>query len=166
MCKGTTNPRPTSEDNPTVHHPSETYKHPLWRSLKAADPHLLLVSYLFIHYCTISLFITELFVTYLRHIPYSYIYLRPCSDLHSFLFRSLLGQCLHYTLHFFLHVIILPSDPCQPDCLGHSCPYIRKESPLRAVSQTDQRIIVQFSVPSSGSSDSTCSWPQTLPSPP
>ena len=69
-CKGTTSPRPTSEDNPTIHHPSETYEHPLRRSLKVADPRLLSVSYLFIHYRTISLFITALFVTYLRHIPY------------------------------------------------------------------------------------------------
>ena len=97
-CKGTTNLRPTAEDNPTVHYPSETYKHPLWRSLKAVDPRLLSVSYLFIHYPTISLFITALFVTYLRHIPYSYIYPCPCSDPHSFLFRSLLGQ--FYTIFY------------------------------------------------------------------
>ena len=69
-CKGTTSPRPTSEDNPTIYHPSETYEHPLQRSLKVADPRLLSVSYLFIRYRTILLFITALFITYLRHIPY------------------------------------------------------------------------------------------------
>ena len=44
-CKGTTSLRPTSEDNPTIHHPSETYEHPLRRTLKVADPRLLSVSY-------------------------------------------------------------------------------------------------------------------------
>ena len=37
-CKGTANSRPTSEDNPTVHHLSKMHRHPLWRSLKAANP--------------------------------------------------------------------------------------------------------------------------------
>ena len=38
LCKGTTNSRPTSEDNPTIHHPSGTHGHPLRRLLKAANP--------------------------------------------------------------------------------------------------------------------------------
>ena len=142
LCKGTTNSRPTSEDNPTVHHPSGTHGHPLRRSLKAANPclqslmltwaHLrtpvviqglpvlaysclLSVSYLFIHYCTISLFIIALFVTYLHHILYSYIHPHPCIDPdndielvtdQSLLSLTSLAACTPgYSWEFILHQI-------------------------------------------------------------
>ena len=148
--KKTTNSRPMSEDNPTVHHPLEMHRHLLQRSLKTVNPclqslmltwahlrtpvvnqgllmltysRLLLVSYLFIHYHTISLFITALFVTYLHHILYSYIYTPALAAIPFFPLRIPARSVSIPYFTFLLHVMILTSDPCWPDCLGHSCPY-------------------------------------------